>query len=370
MSDKVNNNIALLIPNLACGGAERVMLTLAHGFLSCGYQVNLLLLRREGELLELVPPEVNLVVFNARKPRQVILPLAYWLRKYRPAVLLSSLSQLAWVSSLACRFSGVDIRLVCREENTLTSVLKNMNSLSADLRLWLLRSFCGEAEFVCVSDGAATDLKKNIRRANAVVYSIPNPVIDEQFYQRAKIKVEHTWFYEEGIKVILAVGRLHIQKGFDVLLKAFSKVYSNRQDVRLLIMGEGPDRAFLEQQRDKLGLREVVDMPGFVANPLPYMTNADLFVFSSRWEGLGNALIEALACGVKVVATDCPNGPREILENGRYGELVPPDDPEALAVAMMRALRTRKSLSVSFRWLERYSVKQVVSRHLEVMGLK
>ena len=253
---------------------------------------------------------------------------------------------------------------------TLSSVLANMNPMAANLRLWLLRSLCGRAEFICVSDAAATDLKKSLGYDNAAVHTIPNPVIDAQFYQRAKCKAEHSWFHAKDIKVILAVGRLHRQKGFDILLEAFSRVYSKRQDVRLLILGEGPERPSLEQQRDTLGLQEVVDMPGFVANPLPYMANADLFVFSSRWEGLGNVLIEALACGVKVVATDCPSGSREILENGRYGELVPPDDPEALAVAMMRALRTQKLPSVSSQWLERYSVKQAISRHLEVMGLK
>ncbi len=360
--------IALLIPNLACGGAERVMLTLAKGFLQRGYQVDLLLLRAEGELMDSVPEKVKVVAFGKRKPRQIIFPLVSWLRAHRPAVLLSSLSQLAWVASIACRLSRTATRCVCREENTLSKVLDTVNPLQAWLRLWLLRHCCAGRPFICPSLQAAEDLAQNLGASVPQIRMIPNPVIDSDFILRVRDEVGHPWFASGNHKVILAVGRLHRQKGFDSLLDAFAQVWVRRKDARLLILGEGDERSALEQQRHRLGLDGVVEMPGYVANPLPYMAKADVFVLSSRWEGLGNVLIEALACGTRVVATDCPSGPREILEHGRYGRLVPPGDPTTLANALVTALDA-KTPQVSPEWMERYREDQVVMRHLDVMGL-
>ncbi len=358
--------IALLIPNLACGGAERVMLTLAKGFLQRGYQVDLLLLRAEGELMDSVPEKVNVMAFGKRKPRQIIFPLAAWLRVHRPVVLLSSLSQLAWVASIACRLSAT--RCVCREENTLSKVLDTVNPMQAWLRLWLLRHFCAGRPFICPSQQAAQDLAQNLGGAVPQIRMIPNPVIDSDFFLRVREEIVHPWFASGNHKVVLAVGRLHRQKGFDILLEAFAQVLVRRKDVRLLILGEGGERSVLEQQRHRLGLDEVVEMPGYVSNPLPYMANADVFVLSSRWEGLGNVLIEALACGARVVATDCPSGPREILEQGRYGRLVPPEDPTALAKALVTALDA-EAPQVYPEWIERYRENRAVVQHLEVMGL-
>ena len=360
--------IALLIPNLACGGAERVMLTLAKGFLQRGYQVDLLLLRAEGELMDSVPEKVNVMAFGKRKPRQIIFPLAAWLRVHRPAVLLSSLSQLAWVASIACRLSRTATRCFYREESTLSKVLDTMNPLHAWLRLWLLRHFCAGRPFICPSQQAAQDMAQNLGGAVPQIRMIPNPIIDSDFFLRVRKEVVHPWFASGNYKVILAVGRLHHAKGFDILLEAFAQVLVRRKDVRLLILGEGDERSALEQQRHRLGLDGVVEMPGYVSNPLPYMAKADVFVLSSRWEGLSSVLIEALACGARVVATDCPSGSREILEHGRYGRLVPPENPTALANALVTALDA-ETPQVSPEWIERYCEDQAVARHLEVMGL-
>ncbi len=374
---KITNNtrvdsksIALLAPNLACGGAERVILSLAKGFLDRGYRVDLLLLRKEGELLSLVPKEANVVAFKKHKPRQVIGKLAFWLRANRPLVLLSSLSQLAWTAGIACWISGTATRCIFREESTLTKALDSINPLEAKLRLWLLRKFCAEHPFVCASKKAAEDLARTLGSSSiSDVFSIPNPVIDSEFFRRAKETVSHPWFETKDQQLILAVGRLHQAKGFDILLEAFAKVYDKRKDVRLLILGEGLERPALERQRQELSLEQVVDMPGYTANPLPYMVKSDVFVLSSRREGLGNVLIEALACRARIVATDCLSGPREILDHGRYGYLVPPENPEMLAATLLTALEDDRAPRVSQEWLKRYHVDQAVRRHLEVMGL-
>ena len=140
--------------------------------------------------------------------------------------------------------------------------------------------------------------------------------------------------------MILAAGRLHVSKDFPTLLRAFSLV---RKEIpsRLVILGEGEKRKELEDLAQELGIRKDHDLPGFVENPYKYMKHATVFVLSSQWEGFGNVLVEAMACGCPVISTDCPSGPREILRDGEYGVLVPPKDSEKLAQGILRVLENQ-----------------------------
>jgi glycosyltransferase involved in cell wall biosynthesis len=194
---------------------------------------------------------------------------------------------------------------------------------------------------------------------------IYNPVVSPELYEKADAPVEHPWFQPHQPPVVLAAGRLVALKGYDTLLRAFARV---RQETpaRLVILGEGPERPNLERLASELGVAADVDMPGFDPNPFRYMKRAGVFVLSSRYEGLPNVLIQALACGCPVVSTDCPSGPSEILDGGRYGVLVPVDDVEAMAGAIVRALLGQVAPAPS-AWLEQFRVEVVAEQYLRVM---
>ncbi len=184
------------------------------------------------------------------------------------------------------------------------------------------------------------DLKKVLGFDSPKFRVIYNPIVDEELLRKAEEPVDHPFFGEGRPPVILAAGRLHVSKDFPTLLRAFSLV---RREVpsRLLILGEGEKRRELEELAEELGIREDLDMPGFVKNPYKYMRRASVFVLSSQWEGLPTVLVEAMACGCPVVSTDCPSGPAEILQGGECGLLVPPRNAEELAAAILRVLKDK-----------------------------
>jgi glycosyltransferase involved in cell wall biosynthesis len=192
---------------------------------------------------------------------------------------------------------------------------------------------------ICVSHGVADDLVQTAGvRPNSlnVVY---NPIVTTELIHQADSPVGHPWLQAGQPPVILGAGRLTRQKDFATLIHAVSRVIRERH-CRLLIIGEGHDRLMLQQLIRQLHLEKAVDLPGFVDNPFAYMKRSQVFVLSSAWEGFGNVLVEAMAVGTPVVATDCPSGPREILDNGRFGPLVPPGQPHRLAEAIVAMLNS------------------------------
>jgi glycosyltransferase involved in cell wall biosynthesis len=193
---------------------------------------------------------------------------------------------------------------------------------------------------VAVSAGVAEDLAQLVPANKTTV--IYNPIIPANFQSMADEPIHLPWPERDGYSLILGVGRLEIQKDFPTLIEAFKRVSQNRS-ARLLILGDGTQRGHLEKQIERLELANLVALPGFVQNPYPYMQAADVFVLSSRHEGLSNTLVEAMATGTPVLSTDCPHSPREILEGGKYGILAPVGDPAALAEAILQTLDNPQS---------------------------
>lgn len=361
--------IALFTTMLGCGGAEKVMLYLAEGFLARGYTVDIVLVRPGGEFFERIPAGATVIVLNSRKPLDALIPLTKYLHKVRPDILISVLSHVNWVACLAARLARSGTRCLITEANTPSVELHESNKMNRILLPLMLKVMAKSATVVAMSKGAAVDLAQTVGWPLDKVYAIYNPVINpEEWVQLCEEPAPHPWFSPKDQRVVISVGRLHRQKGFDILLQAFSQLLE-KLDARLLILGEGSDRYSIEALRNELKLTGVVDLPGYVPNPAAYIARSDLFVLSSRWEGLGNVLIEAMACGVPLVATDCPNGPREILDGGRFGELVPPDDPEALAFAMEEALSNPQPANPPQEWIQQFTAEYAVDRYLEVMGL-
>jgi glycosyltransferase involved in cell wall biosynthesis len=190
---------------------------------------------------------------------------------------------------------------------------------------------------VTVSGGVADDLATCTGLPRATIGTIYNPILTTEIAEKAQVPISHTWLPPTTLPVILGVGRLVPQKDFPTLLKAFAHVHM-KYPSRLIILGEGRERAKLEALVSELGIAEDVSFPGFESNPYAFMARASVFVLSSAWEGLPNALIEALACGCPVVSTNCPSGPQEILDNGAFGPLVPVGDDWALAEAILHTL--------------------------------
>ncbi|WP_348766655.1 glycosyltransferase [uncultured Salinisphaera sp.] len=214
-----------------------------------------------------------------------------------------------------------------------------------------------------VSDGVGRDLVRIVGVADGRVETLSNPVVSPTLMERAAERVTHAWLDVGTAPLIVAVGRLSPEKNHGLLLRALARVLSYHADVRLVILGEGGERTHLESLRDELGLTDCVLMPGWVDNPQAWMARATLVALSSNWEGLGNVLIEALACGVPVVATDCPHGPREILDHGRYGRLVPVNDVAAFASAIAQTIGAERNSDVLIARAQHYSVAAATMRY-------
>jgi glycosyltransferase involved in cell wall biosynthesis len=275
--------------------------------------------------------------------------LVRYLRKERPQALLSALNHANVIAVIAHRLANVPTRLVLSERTNVSRSANQPQTLRQRCVLPLMRWSYRKADaLVAVSEGVADDLARTISLPREHIDVVYNPVITAELERRAGEAVDHPWFGEGKPPVILAVGRLTPAKDYPTLLRAFSKVRS-KHDCRLIILGEGELRPKLEALVKDLDIGDSVQMPGFVENPFSWMRQATLFVLSSAWEGLPNVLIQAMACGTQVISTDCDSGPREILEGGKWGQLVPVSSPDAMAKAICSQIQNPTILEVSQR---------------------
>jgi glycosyltransferase involved in cell wall biosynthesis len=362
----VKSLIALYLPTLCGGGAERVMVTLANGFADQGLQVDLVLAKAEGSYLADVSPSVRVVDLGASRVLASLPGLVRYLRRERPAALLSAMGHANVVAVAARWLSRVPTRLVVSEHANFLLSRQYTKIVFAHAMAPLMRWAYPHADgVVAVSGGVADDLARTIgllRKRITVVY---NPVVTATLLDQVAAHLEHPWFGAGVPPVVLGVGRLTAQKDFLSLIRAFAKVRAQRP-CRLVILGEGELRGELEALVTSLGLSADVALPGFADNPFAWMRQASLFVLSSAFEGFGNVLVEAMACGTPVVSTDCPSGPTEILENGRWGRLVPVGDVDALAGAMLATLAETTHPDVATRARD-FGVEQAVVGYLGVL---
>lgn len=357
--------IAFFLPAVRGGGAQRVVVNLVEGITERGLPVDLVLAEADGVFLSHLPPAVRLVDLGAHRLLGSLRPLAEYLRRDRPRVLVSSMSHANLVALWAARLAGRVTPVIVTEHNTMSQANQHENLVSRGLWPYLLRRFYPWASsVVAVSHGAADDLARTSGFPRNRVEVVYNPVITRSIMALAKQEPGHPWLAPGQPPVILGVGRLTRQKDFPTLLRAFAEVRRHRT-VRLIILGEGEDRSALEALTRELNLSQDVALPGF-QNAMAYMARSALFVLSSAWEGLPTVLIEALAAGAKVVSTDCPSGPREILQGGKLGALVPVGDAAALARAMSDALE-QPAGAVPLEALRPYTMDAAVDHYLSVI---
>jgi len=328
---------------LAGGGAERVMLALAACFAERDIEVDIVVTDARGALLDDVPRNVRLVNLGSRRIIMSLLPLVRYLRRERPDALLAALAPTNCIAVWARAIARVPLRLVVTEHNTLSKSTVGATLSRARLLPPLMRySYPLADAIVAVSAGVAEDLAATIGLPRARIDVIHNPVVSSSMLEKSHAPIHHPWFKRGEPPVILGVGRLTKQKDFPLLIRAFARLRAQKE-ARLMILGEGDERAYLQTLVTELKLEEDVSLSGFVSNPYAYMRQAAVFVLSSGWEGFGNVLVEAMACGTPVVSTDCPSGPSEILENGKWGKLVPVGDELGMAQAIYDLLRNPRN---------------------------
>ena len=359
--------VALFFPDLSGGGAERVMLNLAEGFAQRGLGVDMVLVRARGDYLSQVSPGIRVIDLHARNAYAALPGLVGYLRREKPRALLSTLDLTNLIAILAGRMARTPARLVIRIANTVSiqhrsPVKKRLERLSLT---WL---YPRADEIVVISSGVATDLSRYTGIPEERMRTIFNPSIPPQLEEKAGQALDHAWFSTAEAPVVLGVGRLTRQKDFGTLIEAFARLRKTRP-AHLIILGEGEERSQLESLVQELQLAKDVALPGFVQNPYAYMHRAAVFVLSSIWEGLPNSLIEALACGCPAVSTDCPSGPVEILDGGKYGHLVPMGNPQDMAEAIGKVLDGDERKPPR-SWLKKYERDTVLNAYLAVMGIE
>ncbi len=356
--------VAMFIPSLRHGGAEVATVNLVRGLHDAGVPVQVVCARTGGQLSGRIPAGVPLTDLGAGRVLRAIRPLALWLKEHRPTVLIAGMVDACLAAAVAVRLGWRPDRVVFVEHIDPRARAAAFRSLRERM-LPLARSLAyRQADaVVAVSEGAARSLRRLRGRGRSRVEVIPNAVDVAGITARARAGEAPPGRY------LVSVGRLVPQKGHLDLLRAFADV-ARRHDVHLWILGDGPQRRTLVDFARSVGLADRVHLPGYRPNPYPVMVGAQALVSASRYEGLPLVLIEALACGVPVVATDCPSGPRDILDGGRYGLLVPVGMPGHLAGAIDRVLSDRAlAADLSARGparAEEYSIPRVTDRYLRL----
>ena len=360
------NPKALFLPSLAGGGAERVMVNLANGFVERGKEVDMVLAKAEGPYLSQLHPAVRVVDLGAPRVLAALPALARYLRKARPTAILSALDHANVAALLARRLAGVETRVVVSVHSLLSQSARQPNAKEK----WLphaVRLLYPQADaVVAVSQGVADDLKRLTRLPRGRVQVIYNPVVTPELFERARAPLDHPWFAPGAPPVVLGAGRLARVKNFPLLIRAFAKVRADCS-ARLVILGEGEERGALESLISELGLERDVWLPGWVSNPYAFMAEADVFVLSSLHESLSLVLVEALSLKVKAVATDCGSGPAEVLGGGKYGRLVPNGNVEAMSRAITEALASPVNNLFLKERLETFSVETGVKSYLRLL---
>jgi glycosyltransferase involved in cell wall biosynthesis len=358
--------VAIYVPHFECGGAEIVSVRLANEFATIGHDVTIIATSAEGPLRGDVAADVRVLDLGVSRTLAAIPKLIAYLKGERPAIFISGLvynNIAALIAKLVSRWNGH--LFVCQHCTFSIEATQNVRDLVHSVLLAVLMRAADT--IVAVSTGVADDLARyglQSRRRISVIY---NPIITRDFDQRAAVRTDHAWLDQAEEPVFVAVGRLHKQKDYPTLLRAFALARQSVK-VRLMILGEGPLLGELQALATELGIAEHVTFAGFRSNPLPFMRAAKALVLSSSYEGFGNVLAEALACGTPVISTRC-NGPLEILGDGAFGTLVPIGEPDALAEAIVTVAGQQPTDPQSLRRsAERFKVERIAEQYLSHAG--
>ena len=351
-------------PSLGDGGADRVTITVLRHLDRTRFAPTLALVRATGQLMDQVPRDVRVIDLHARRLALSVPALVRAIREVQPDVIFSTSGGGNAIAVVARMLARSRARLVLSERNAV--IRDTFSRRRIALEVPLKRFTYRRADLVtAVSDGVARDLVERLALPDAMVRTVWNPVVGDDFGAQAHEPVDHPWF-APGARVLVACGRLVAQKDYPTMFAAFAEI-RRRHDVKLAILGDGALRDALAAQVRDMGLADAIAFLGFDPNPMKYMARAYAFVQSSRAEGLPGTLIQSLAVGTPVVATDCDFGPREVIRPGVDGWLVPVGDASALARRVIEllddpALRDRLAGEAK-RGAARFEVKRSMARY-------
>lgn len=359
-----SEKIAILLPDLNGGGAEKISVNLANEMYRRGYIVDMVLMRAEGDFLSLLDPGINVVDFKAKRLRSGFIPLISYLHKVKPSAMLACMWPLTIMALAAKLVLRSKTRMVVAEHNTWSREQSTFSAVKRKLIPLSMRSLFPYADaIVAVSEGAAEDFADYTELPRKSITTIYNPIVEVEDMAHSAESELPDMIWSGARYRVLTVGNIKEQKNHDLLIRAFS-ILRLSIDAQLLILGEGPLRKDMERLITELNLQDCVNMPGFISNTKPIYRHAGVFVLSSDWEGLPTVLVEAMAVGTPVVSTDCPSGPREILDEGAIGSLVPMRDANALALAMMNALVNGQDVRALKNRAQDFSVKVATDKYL------
>jgi glycosyltransferase involved in cell wall biosynthesis len=352
MKSKRTKTVAFFIPSMTGGGAERVALNLIKEFNTKGWKVDLILNNATGPLLALVPSNIRIISLDTSNTLNKLIKISRYIRAENPSYLISLLDRvnLCGIAKKLCRSNT---KIVVTIHSNTSEEFSSEKGFSTFLKPIFMRASYQLADaIVAVSRGSARDISNLLAWESDRIKVINNPIISSDHTEKYNEAIHHPWFNEE-VPIFLSVGRLEDVKDFPNLIKAFSLVRKQKKS-RLVILGEGSLRESLTKLIHQLRIEEDVDLYGFEENPYKYIFRCSAFIMSSKYEGFGNVLVEALSLGKPIVSTNCPNGPAEVLEDGLYGKMVAVGDPYSLASEMLNSLNTEvdidflKSRALSF----------------------
>jgi glycosyltransferase involved in cell wall biosynthesis len=335
----MKTKITFFLPSLVGGGVEKVFVTLANGLSKNNYSVDFVLSNAMGVHLSALDKEINVINLGKTHVATSFWGLTRYLRANQPPVIITGLSNANAAALLASRFFSRSTKTIITQHINWSQVLIN-NPSSKEVLVYYLSKYLYPlaTRIVGISAGITNEIH-NMRNIDPrKIVCIYNPVVTTQMLEFAKQQPHHKWFAKKNEPILIGAGRLEQQKDFETLIRAFHKVQSQIA-CKLIILGEGSERKKLERLIHDLNLTHRVELPGFFSNPYSFIAHADLFVLSSRYEGLPTVLIEAIGCKTPVVSTNCLSGPAEILDEGKYGKLVDVGNVDALAEAIIETIQ-------------------------------
>ena len=354
--------ILFFLKSLSGGGAERTVLNVVNHLDRTRFEPVLALSSASGHYMDLVRDDVRLAELGGIRVRYGVLALARTIRRLRPALAFATLQQANVALQIAAALSMTGVPTVLRESNYQSLPGRRRGGLLDRAVGW---SYRRARHVVALSDGVNRDVRARYGVSAKRIMTIYNPVEIDEIARLAATEPEGYAPPPAGSFHVVGAGRLTRQKGFDLLIRALARL--NAFPWHLTLLGDGPDRAALEDIARELGVGERVSMPGFVKDPYGWMARADLFVLSSRWEGFGHVIVEAMACGTPVLATRCPAGPDEIITDGTDGRLCAPDSVEALAGALAELAgapdERRRLASAALASCRRFDVGVIVPQY-------